>query len=189
MSLVVVTDIFGISSALNELVASCSELYETTTIVDPYCVVNMHFTYEKVAYQNFMKNCGLNTLAEKLEIVIEGMSSEVDIVGFSVGGTCAWDISANSSFNHIRKITCFYGSRIRDRLSVSPRFSTRVIFPRHEESFDVEPVIQALEKKTNTDVVRTEYLHGFMNKKSINFSATGYQYFNKLLTGTGNAMT
>lgn len=188
MDLIVITDIFGSNLALSELVASFSGQYDTTTIIDPYGGENMRFDDEEAAYRAFQENCGQNKLSEKLETVISGMSSKADIVGFSVGGTCAWSISEKCKLKNIRNITCFYGSRIRERLSVSPQFPTTVIFPKYEKGFDIQPVIHSLKEKQNTEVVRTELLHGFMNKKSINFSEMGYQYFNKWLIEKSHSM-
>lgn len=181
MNLIVVTDIFGETSALHELVSSISEPYETSMIVGPYDDSDVQFADEEGAYQAFQKYCGLARLSDKLEKEIEQQTEPVDIVGFSVGATCAWSISGKGNFKNIRQITCFYGSRIRDHLSVTPEFPTNIIFPEHEKGFDIEPVIEGLESKPKTEIIRTGYLHGFMNKKSINFSGEGYRDFSRWL--------
>lgn len=181
MNLIVVADIFGETSALHELVSSISEPYETSMIVSPYDDLDVQFANEEDAYQAFQKYCGLARLSEQLGKEIEQQTEPVDIVGFSVGATCAWNISGKGNYNNIRQLTCFYGSRIRDRLNVTPEFPTSIIFPEHEKGFDIEPVIEVLESKPKTEIIRTGYLHGFMNKKSTNFSDIGYRDFSRWL--------
>lgn len=78
-------------------------------------------------------------------------------------------------------MTCFYGSRIREKTELCPQVPTTLVFPRYEEGFELESIIQFIEKKLNVKTIRTNYLHGFMNKKSNNFSATGYRLFSEWL--------
>jgi hypothetical protein len=179
MNLIVATDILGNTTALNELVSQFSELYGEISIVDPYDGENIRFDHEQDAYQYFQQYCGLGQLTEKLKQEVVKSNDLVDIVGFSVGGSSAWEISGNSILNNIRKIVCFYGSRIRENIDISPNVLTKLVFPVLKNGFDLEPVIQTIENKQNVEVIRSDYLHGFMNKKSVNFSESGYQYFSK----------
>ena len=182
MNLIVATDIWGNTSAINELVSQFSELYDEISIVDPYDEKNIRFDNEQNAYQYFQQYCGLGQLTEKLKQEVVKSNDLVDIVGFSIGSSSAWEISGNSILNNIRKIVCFYGSRIRENIDRSPNVLTKLVFPAFENGFDLEPVIQTIENKQNVEVIRSDYLHGFMNKKSINFSESGYQYFSKWLS-------
>lgn len=182
MNLIVVTDIFGNTSVLNEFCNQFSEFYNETIVVDPYDEKIMNFDNEQNAYQYFQQHCGIGNLTEKLEKEIVKSDSIFDIVGFSVGGTSAWVISGKCKLKNIRKIVCFYGSRIREKTDISPNISTKVIFPSFENSFELEPVIQSIENKQNVEAIRSNYLHGFMNKKSVNFSESGYEYFSEWLS-------
>jgi dienelactone hydrolase len=181
MNLIVVSDIFGQTSALNDLVLQFSELYDETVVVDPYDGQNISFLNEENAYKYFQKQCGPDRLKEKLDKEVVASNSPVDIVGFSVGGTSAWEISEKYILKNVRKVVCFYGSRIREKIEITPLLPTSLVFPSFEKDFEVEPVIQAIEKKQNVEVIRTDYLHGFMNKKSINYSEKGYDFFSKWL--------
>lgn len=177
MNLLVVSDIFGNTKPLNEFVAHLSSFYCKITVIDPYGGQYIQFSSEEDAYKYFQMNCGIKQLTELLAEEIEKSKHTVDIIGFSVGGTAAWEISSSETTKSIRTIVCFYSSRIRNNTSITPRFPTTVIFPEFEKSFELEPVIQAVEKNTNVEVIRTNYLHGFMNKKSENYSEAGYKYF------------
>ena len=177
MNLIVVSDIFGETSALRELVTSLSAPYSATTILSPYDAVDIPFENEEAAYQRFQQDCGLDRLFAKLEAAVAQQTGPVDIIGFSVGASCAWRLAGDTDAETVRKIAYFYGSRIRESLSVTPQLPTSLIFPQHEKGFDIEPVISALKPKPHTEIIRTDYLHGFMNRHSVNFSEEGYRRF------------
>jgi hypothetical protein len=181
MNLIVATDIFGNTPALNVLISQLSEIYEETTIIDPYDGQHIPFTNEDNAYQYFQEHCGLEQLTGNLEKAVEGSHSPIDIVGFSVGGSSAWEIAGKCISKTIRKIVCFYASRIRKKTDINPRFDTFLIFPEFEKHFELTPVIQVLEKKEKVVAIRTHFRHGFMNKESMNFSISGYNCYRKWL--------
>lgn len=181
MKLIVVSDIFGKTSALIELVNQFSGIYNEISFIDPYDGKTTTFKNEEEAYQHFQQNCGLETLTERLRTNIENSTVPVDIIGFSVGASAVWTISDMRTSNNIRNLVCFYGSRIREKTAISPSFPTVLIFPAFEKSFDLKPVIHALERKKNVKILQTDYLHGFMNKESVNFSEAAYSYFTRWL--------
>ena len=181
MNLIVVSDIFGRTSALNTFVNQFYDYYKMIRVIDPYSGENLHFHNEEDAYQHFHQQCGLEQMTDQLRTELDETKDVVDIIGFSVGASAAWEVSGENQYRQIRKVICFYGSRIRDKMEIDPTASTSLIFPKLEKSFDLEPVIQALENKNNTEIIRTEYLHGFMNKESVNYSQAAYKYFSKRL--------
>jgi len=181
MNLIVVSDIFGKTASLNEFAAQLSSSYSEIIVIDPYGGQNMQFGNEENAYQYFQQNCGIEQLTEQVEKGIKKAKEAVDIIGFSVGGTSAWEISGKDVSKSIGKIVCFYGSRIREKTNISPQFSTTLVFPAFEKSFELEPVIRKVENKQNVEVVRTSYLHGFMNRESKKYSEPGYKYFSSWL--------
>jgi dienelactone hydrolase len=181
MNLIMVSDIFGKTAALNQLAARLSIFYQHVVVIDPYGGQGICFDNEETAYEYFQKNCGLKKLTGLLEGEIESSKATLDIIGFSVGGTSAWEISGKDISKSIRNIVCFYGSRIREKTDISPQVSTSVVFPAAEKSFDLEPVILAVENKQNVAVIRTNFFHGFMNRQSKNFSETAYHYFSDWL--------
>jgi dienelactone hydrolase len=181
MNLIVVSDIFGKTKSLNQLTAQLSPYYREVAVIDPYEGRNISFENEEHAYQYFQKNCGIATLTARLETEAINSKEKIDIIGFSVGGSAAWEISGKDISTSIRNVVSFYGSRIRGKTNISPQYPTSLIFPAAEKSFELEPVIQAVENKQNVEVIRTNYLHGFMNRESKNFSKKGYKYFREWL--------
>jgi len=177
MILLVVSDIFGSTKPLNDFAAQLLSFYSEIIVIDPYGGQNIQFSNEEEAYKHFQINCGIKQLTKQLAEEVEKSKDTVDIIGFSVGGTAAWEISGIETSKSIRSIVCFYSSRIREKTSIAPRFSTTVVFPAFEKSFDLEPIVQAVERNTSVEVIRTNYLHGFMNKKSENYSEEGYEHF------------
>lgn len=181
MNLIVVSDIFGKTESVNQLTAQLSPYYSEVTVIDPYKGQNTSFENEEDAYQHFQHNSGITKLTALLEKKIIDSKGKIDIIGFSVGGTSAWEISGKDISTNIRNVVSFYGSRIREKTNISPKYPTSLIFPASEKSFALEPVIQAVENKQNVEVIRTNYLHGFMNRESKNFSEAGYRYFSDWL--------
>ncbi|SEA12338.1 Dienelactone hydrolase [Desulfuromusa kysingii] len=181
MNLIVVSDIFGKTESINQLIAKLSPFYSEVTVIDPYEGQNISFENEEHAYQYFQQNCGITKLTAHLENEVINSKEKIDIIGFSVGGSSAWEISGKDISTNIRNVVSFYGSRIREKTNISPQYPTSVIFPAVEKSFELGPVIQAVENKQNVEVIRINYLHGFMNRESKNFSETGYKYFSDWL--------
>ncbi len=177
MKLIVISDIFGRTLQLVDLIREFSDVYCETVIIDPYEGLSRHFKSEEQAYHQFQRESGLKNLLEKAAQEIRRSDTQVDILGFSIGGTCAWNLASQGDYKQIRLCLCFYGSRIRDYIESVPQVRTTIIFPRLEAAFDIEPVIRQLSKKNNTEVIQTPYLHGFMNKASNNYSEAAYQYF------------
>jgi len=182
MNLIVVADIFGRTTALESFAEHFSDSYRDTIILDPYAGQNYQFENEADAYRYFQQQSGLDKLIELLETQVRQTDAPLDIISFSVGASAAWEISALPIADKIRTNVCFYGSRIREKTAISPKCSTRLIFPATEETFELEPVIQKVEKKSNVEIIRTSYLHGFMNRESKNFSISGYREFCAWLT-------
>ena len=177
MNLLVVSDIFGSTKPLNDFAVQLLPFYNEIIVIDPYGGQNIQFSSEEEAYKHFQINCGIKQLTKQLAEEVEKSKDTIDIIGFSVGGTSAWEISDSETSKSIRSIVCFYSSQIREKTSIAPRFSTTVVFPAFEKSFDLELVIQAVKRNTSVAVIRTNYLHGFMNKKSANYSEAGYEHF------------
>lgn len=177
MQLLVMSDIFGATSALAELVDGLADRYQQVLTIDPYGGVDMAFSNEAEAYSYFQKHGGPGLLLEQAKMQLRATTTPSDLLGFSVGATCAWQVSACHKFKQLRHCFCFYGSRIRDHLDSQPQCPTSLVFPCREKSFAIDPLIDALQNRPNTRVIKTEYLHGFMNSLSQNYSACGYRFY------------
>lgn len=82
MITVIVADIFGRTSVLDELANTICKNY---LIVDPYDGQNEMFQIESDAYEYFSSNIGLENYSTHLINSLTKLDSSVNLVGFSVG--------------------------------------------------------------------------------------------------------
>lgn len=181
MKLIAVADIFGRTHELEVLIAKLSHQFSEIHIVDPYGGDIIHFIDEDEAYSCFQKTCGLTRYAQKVLEVTKNKSDATLLLGFSVGAAAIWKISHRDEFHNPTKMIGFYGSQIRNQLNINPRIEINLFFPKSENHFDVTALLDEVSVKKHVHCFQTNYLHGFMNQKSKNFSAEAYdQYLNIL---------
>lgn len=171
MNIILVTDVFGITSALIKL----SEELNETAIVDPYDGIDMMFNNEADAYSYFMEYVGLDAYLVKLQKIVQPTSTAITLIGFSVGSCAIWRLSDRVQSNSIKRGICFYGSQIRHYSELNPAFEIELIFPESEPYFDVCELQVNLAKKQNVKTIRVDHLHGFMNKRSKNYNWAAYR--------------
>lgn len=178
MRYLIVSDVFGRTKALEQL---ASELSASVDIFDPYHSQEMGFENETDAYEYFIKNVGFEKYAEELSSIIQRYSEKLCLIGFSVGASAIWTVSSQKKLTFVSEAICFYGSQIRKQQSTFPQFPVRLIFPAAEKHFS--DLILALSTKEHVAIIKTSYLHGFMNSHSENFNQSAYkkyiQYLNK----------
>jgi len=173
-----ISDIFGKTTALENI---GERIGNDVDIIDPYAGKPMHFSSEIQAYDFFMSNVGLDGYCELLQARLNICRSPCILVGFSVGASAVWRISEKSTVKKACRAICFYGSQIRYHPEISPDVPVTCIFPRYEPRFDLEDLITRLSGKKRVSVHKTPYLHGFMNKISINYSPSGCaEYIDRL---------
>jgi len=171
MKTIIVSDIFGRSSALERL---CAALQSEAIIVDPYEAVVMNFENEKQAYIHFSRTVGFDGYVHILKECVRAQETEVFLIGFSVGAAAIWAMSANATVPNVKKAMCYYGSQIRNHLDSVPAFPVGLVFPAMEKHFSVEEVMAKLSGKENISLRQVPYLHGFMNELSVNYDRQGY---------------
>lgn len=170
MSLILVSDVFGVTPALLEI----SEKLGTCSIVDPYEGQLMGFENEAKAYSYFIKTVGLDNYLSHLLRAVESIEHQTTLIGFSVGAAITWRLSEISGTQFIKQAYCFYGSQIRNFTHIEPNFEMNLVFPKSEPHFDVVELQNILSLKAKVNAERVEYLHGFMNYHSTNYSHSGY---------------
>ena len=94
MNLVLVSDIFGKTAALKAL----AEKLNAHSIIDPYGGVDMAFNSEQQAYEYFIQHIGLDEYVAILQKAIEPLAGNTILIGFSVGASAIWSLSANPAF-------------------------------------------------------------------------------------------
>ncbi len=174
MRLVAVADIYGKTNCLEDLLSYFSQKYEAIEIIDPYESTEIDFENEKEAYKYFQEYIGFNGYIEKLyQYLKDNQFPEYHLLGFSVGASAIWAISQMLEFNKSTKGVCFYGSQIRNFSQVNPQFTIDLYFPKSESHFSVDELITVLNEKDSVNCYKTNFLHGFMNKKSKNYNEEG----------------
>ncbi len=182
MAVFIVSDIFGVTPALKKFAERIKQEKHHVYIVDPYLGYEHKFSDEAQAYKYFTENVGLEKYSELLNTFIcnktEAAQSDKHIlVGFSIGASAIWKISANDKLKGINHAFYFYGSQIRKLTHIQPNIPSTVIFPKEELHFSVEDLEQKIKPYNRVSTKRCIYLHGFMNPHSINFNEYAYTYY------------
>lgn len=177
MELLIVSDIFGRTSALETLCEKLSRNVSKSFIIDPYDGVCHGFKAEDEAYNYFMEHVGLEKYTSILKSHLNPSGRGTVLIGFSVGASAIWEICRLSSLRHLTKAFCFYGSQIRHRTDICPVFDIELIFPKQEPHFDVGELIKRMQGKKHVTITKTKALHGFMNEVSNHFDQKGYSEF------------
>lgn len=180
MSIIIVSDVFGVTPAL---LAIANKL-EPCIIVDPYDGQIMGFKNEAEAYSCFVETVGLDNYLAILLKVVASIKHQTTLIGFSVGATVIWCLSENKGNTLIKQALCYYGSQIRNFTQIEPLFKIILVFPASEPHFDVAALQYNLSAKHNVKTRKVKYLHGFMNYYSNNYNEHGYTEHIKLLCST-----
>ncbi len=176
-NIVIVSDIFGQTPALVELATRISGKHQIV-ILDPYAGKQMMFDNESTAYQAFTTEVGIERYYQLVEHRLAQLPSIDFIIGFSVGATVIWKLAANNpQLLSSSSSVCFYGGQIRYWLSLTPQYPLTMIFPRHEAHFNLDEMLDKLAQFKQLTVIKTPYLHGFMNELSSNFDGEGFQQY------------
>ncbi|MBO2535772.1 dienelactone hydrolase family protein [Rummeliibacillus suwonensis] len=124
------------------------------------------YNQEQEAYQHFIKEIGFERAYEQvLELIYQCYDKyeDIQIVGFSIGATIAWLCSTE---NKIAKIFGFYGSRIRQYITIEPRTATFLFYGKHEKAFNSEVLAKELNRKELVSVYIFDGTHGFADPYS-----------------------
>ena len=174
MKVLVVTDIFGRTDAVEKL---ARELSTGTEIIDPYDGQWIRFNDEQQAYHYFRTHTGIERYSKHLQQQILKHSGKVKLIGFSVGAAAIWNISEQFSPELVTDAICFYGSQIRHSMTIKPIFPVELILPKSEAHFSVSEMSEQLRNTDNVCIQSTQYLHGFMNPYSQNYDHVAYQHY------------
>jgi len=170
VKILVVSDIYGATPELRSLV---HHFPGDAEIIAPYAVGEMKAGTEEEAYESFLESGGLDAYTQKLSDTIADLRPDA-LVAFSAGAGAAWRVLSKPGLS-LRLGVLFYGSRIRDYLTLRPAVPTKLIFAEHEKAFDVAPVAATLRAQGMDAVVMPGTRHGFMNARSPGFDAVAMQ--------------
>ena len=166
----IVSDIFGKTPAFETIAKDLAGDNTDVVMIDPYKGIFQDFENEEKAYACFQKDVGMEKYTDIVFNRISGIKDPLLLTGFSVGASAIWQMLNKKNFNKKSKSMCFYGSQMRNILNVNPVIKTEIFFPVKENHFDIKELKEKLEKKENVKCIQTKYLHGFMNRYSVNFN-------------------
>lgn len=178
-AIIVIHEIYGINKHMEDV---CQ--YYFAKGYDIYCpdLLNrgnhFDFSQREEAYFYFTNNIGfdvfhlINTQIEQLKKLYK----KVILMGFSIGATVAWRCTSSGLCDGM---IGYYGSRIRDYMSVIPKCPSLLLFAR-EDSFDVDGVAEFLKhnKYVATEIIDGK--HGFLNCYSESYDHTSCEIALKL---------
>ena len=180
MIILLATDIFGITDAVESLSKRLNVVCESVQILDPYGAKRMNFQDEDQAYEAFNQLCGLEAYATLCAKALEArLDKDLVMIGFSMGASAIWKALDGRTNVNIKSFYGFYSSQIRYFLDAKINVSCTLVFPKCEKHFDVDEVITQLVSHEKITCLKTEYLHGFMNPYSINYDAKGYEEYSR----------
>lgn len=168
-AIIILHEIYGINKHIEDV---CQ--YYLAKGYDIYCpdLLNMdnHFEYSQQdeAYLYFTNNIGLDVF-HQINIQIKQLKKKykkVILIGFSIGATIAWICTSSGLCDGM---IGYYGSRIRDYLSVIPKCPSLLLFAE-EDYFDVVGVVEFLKNNKSITTEIIEGKHGFLNCYSENYN-------------------
>jgi len=139
------------------------------------------YDFQEVAYTHFINNVGFDSAVQHVKQVIIEVKKQyrnIYLLGYSVGATIAWLCSGEE--NMCNGIIGYYGSRIRDYINITPQCPVLLIFPEEENSFNVEELVNSLEK-SNANVNILKGKHGFSDPFSKNYCVQSVEKAEKLV--------
>lgn len=165
MRIVVAADIHGVTAALRSTIG---RLAGDALLVSPWDADACPFANEHDAHAAFIAARGIESYARK--IAAAAAADPAFIIAFSVGASATWLHAASGQGHPASVATLFYGSRIRDYLSLTPNFAITAIFAESEASCAPVRVARAIASDRVHASIEPGTGHGFMNPASANFS-------------------
>ena len=161
--IIVVHEIYGIN---DHIIGVCNRFAEEEyDVLCPNLLTNrqapFNYNEEPMAYHYFIQNVGFILAQQQVEELVLRIREQYRycfIVGYSIGAIIAWLCSQSKG---VCGIVGFYGSRIRDYKAIEPKCPVLLFFPKTEENFDVDLLMQDVAVNKNVRVVKANALHGF----------------------------
>lgn len=177
-NLLVCTDIFGITPALQHWLA---QLPAKLTLVSPY-QQSYQFEHDEAAYQHFSFEGGINAYQQKLAVVLSEQTQPWFGLGFSAGAAVLWSAlsATGQQADGCQRAWLFYGGQIRHQAQLQPLCPTTLIWAQ-EDHFDVVALHQQLASKAGLQSELTKYRHGFINPASSGYQQAAACYYQQKL--------
>lgn len=167
MTILLATDIFGLSPWCLNLINHWQKLGAHVTVCSPY-EHEMQFASEEDAYAHFSQLGGFAAYCDKIQQALgaKWQGQETLYIGFSAGGAALWKILSEESLVSTGHLIAFYPGQIRHHLDKSPNIDTSLVFPILEQHFDLSKVIEYLVTNPKLSLVQNQLMHGYANPNS-----------------------
>ncbi|MBU3174870.1 dienelactone hydrolase family protein [Clostridium estertheticum] len=174
--IIVLHEIYGINQHI-KLVCEKFSMAGYDIICPNLINLNHPFNYDQQeeAYHHFIRNIGFDLAFKQVKRLIIQAKKQykyVYILGYSIGATIAWLCSGEDIM--CDGIIGYYGSRIRDYMSVAPKCPVLLVFPTEEKSFNVKELVNSL-KKWNVNIHMLGGKHGFSDPFSENYCTQSFE--------------
>jgi dienelactone hydrolase len=174
--IIVLHEIYGINQHI-KLVCEKFSMAGYDIICPNLINLNHPFNYDQQdeAYNHFINKIGFNLAFKQVKQLIIQEKKQyryVYLLGYSIGATIAWLCSGEDIM--CDGIIGYYGSRIRDYISITPKCPVLLILPTEEKSFNVKKLVTSL-KKLNVNVHILRGKHGFSDPLSKNYCTQSFE--------------
>ena len=169
--IIVLHEIYGINKHIIDVCEKFSK-YGIDVIAPNLLDGREPFSYdqEAIAYNYFMSSIGFESAFKQVKEVLHNVRvnyKKVYVLGYSVGATLAW-LCSETGLCDLN--IGFYGSRIRNYLSIEPKCPVLLFFPTEEKTFDVDDLILRLSNFDHIQVKKLYGQHGFANPFSRSYN-------------------
>jgi len=174
-TLLIVTDIYGRSSHIDELKVTLPRHFNTIHIISPYTSDDSFDGVEQQRYQHFIDSIGHDGYKERVADSLRQLKNEpVIVLAFSAGGTAAWRALQENRYL-CQRLIAFYPGQLRHYHQLAPNCPTTILMAAKEQHFDTNLLSGQLNEHSNVNCQITPWLHGYCNPLSQHFDQQGYQ--------------
>nr|WP_314858451.1 hypothetical protein [uncultured Undibacterium sp.] len=161
MQIIVATDIHGIN---DDLKALFQDFGNEIKFLSPWNKDTYPHDTEQEAVAAFHADNGLTTYQQK--IAETAGQQPALLIGFSVGASSLWLHTASKNCHPASYAQLFYGSRIRDHVSLTPLCKTSLTFAEYESAFQPATLASKIIGSNVEFTIIKDTHHGFMNPRS-----------------------
>jgi len=168
--LLVATDIFGATAALQQALAALqaeNHQLEIEICQPDSCRSVPVFTDDQLAYQAFMQQGGLERYQLQVKARLQAHPADL-LLGFSAGAAALWCVLNTISAGAGKALLC-YGGQIRQHSELAPQWPVTCLWS-DESHFDVQALQLLLQQYSQIQQLHWPQPHGFINPHS-----KGYQ--------------
>ncbi|WP_238945102.1 hypothetical protein [Vandammella animalimorsus] len=167
--LLIAADIHGLHAPLRAWLSPLLTLAHSVQLLSPWPGDGERPPHasEAEAVAAFHAHQGLPRYAQRIAQAMG--DAPVFLVAFSVGAASAWHALAGPACHPHSRAVLYYGSRIRDALTLTPRCPVQLVFAEREAGFEPQAIAPALAASGAHCAILPGTRHGFMNPLSPHF--------------------